>query len=552
LTQHVLADFDVARSLDGPLSAPVGDDVDAYLANVDRLLEVASTFQERAETSRAAESALKVSQDLLARAMGRCDEKMRQLMTFYARNDAQLAAGSAETTVDGTLGRALAEDALPPLLALVQHMDAVSYTAYQRTYVVVRSKALDTVLQRAGLSKLSETSTAADMARLPPEALVERASTWARVMRWLVALMGPERAIASQLLTEPVDSQATAALAERPLNTLLAFGGALCTGPIVAERLFAFLDVYAAATEAIQALQEPLAGKAGVKSLQKLAALAQAAGDAAHEAFDDLEASVGRGDNRPAGPDGTVHPLTASAMHALRRIFDAPQFLDLLCGTEPPPPQAPAGGQRKKKKGQSQQFCSQEALDIAGDVALRVIVAVHTQLDIRARPLANKAPALVELFLANNVAYMSGVVSRTKLLAHVLGSDWVERQEAEIDRHGDALFEITFGPVAETVSDLYGLNPGSLSTKDRERVKDKFRAFNDALEAHSQVMPQWSAPDEAMRRQLREKISDRVLRPYYALFDQFADSSFTKFKEKYVKYTPQEASRVLASFFEGR
>ena len=30
-----------------------------------------------------------------------------------------------------------------------------------------------------------------------------------------------------------------------------------------------------------------------------------------------------------------------------------------------------------------------------------------------------------------------------------------------------------------------------------------------------------------------------------------ARSSFTKFKEKYVKYAPHEAERVFQSFFEG-
>ena len=547
LTHAMLADFDVARGLDALLSAPVGDDVGAYLANVDKLLDVASKFQDRVDHSRAAEPALKAAQDLLTRAMGRCEEKLKQLLAAHGRNDTQLATGGAEPDKQA-LGPAVSPDALPPLLELVQHMDAVAYTSYQRAYVVVRAKALDAVLQRAGLAKVAEAAAAADMARIPPEALSERAGSWARVMRWLVTFLGPERSTAAQLLADPVDSQAVTALAERPLNTLVAFGAALCGGPHVAERLFAFLSVHAAAAEAVPRLQEPLAGPAGAKTLQRLDALAEAAGEAAREAFEDLEASVGRGDSRPAGPDGTVHPLTAGSMHALRRVFDSPQHMDLLCGTEPPPPEA---GQRKKKGKKQQQLCSPEALEVAGGVAMRVIVAVHTQLENRARPLAAKAPALAELFLANNVAYMASIVSRTPLLASVLGEEWVERQEAEVDRHGDALVEATFGAVADALNDLYGLDPGSLSTKDRERVKDKFRAFNDALEAHSQVMPQWSAPDEELRGRLRDKVMERVLKPYLVLFTQYADSSFTKFKEKYVRHTPQEAARAVASFFEG-
>jgi exocyst complex protein 7 len=555
LTQHVLADFDAARALDGPLSGPVGDDVDAYLAKVDALLDVASTFQDKVDTMRAAEPALKAAQDLLGRAMGRCEERFKQLVAARSRDDSRLAVNGEEPPA-GALPQLLPEDALPPLLALVEHMDAVSYTGYHKTYVMVRTKALEGVLQRAGLQKVADAS---DLGRVPPEAVQERAAAWGRVMRWLVALLPPERVAASRLFAEPLDGQTVSALAERPLATLLAFAAGVMSGSKVAERLFAYLDLHAAARQAHGALMATLAGTAGGKLLQRLDALADDTGDAAGRAFKDLVASVGRGDNRPAGPDGTVHPLTANAMHAVRRVFEAPQYLDLLCETEPPeqpPPEADdeddgGSGKRKKKKKKRAPVCSEEALEVAGDVALQVIVAVHTQLDVRARSLAAKTPALAALFLANNVAYMSSSVARTPLLGGILGDEWVERQELEVERHSDAVVDAAFGPVIEALNDCSGLDPRSLSTKDRERVKEKFRVFNEALEAQSQVMPQWSAPDEALRERLREKLTERVLEPYRVLFSRYADSSFTKFKEKYVKHSPQDAERALSSFFEG-
>jgi exocyst complex protein 7 len=127
----------------------------------------------------------------------------------------------------------------------------------------------------------------------------------------------------------------------------------------------------------------------------------------------------------------------------------------------------------------------------------------------------------------------------------------VVRQEAVLSAHAAALLAATWGAAAAEVNDTSGLDPSSLSARDRERVKDKFRLFNEALEALSARLPHWSVPDAALRRQLRAQLRAAVLPGYAQLYSGFAGSSFTKFKEKYVKYAPDEAERAFQSFFEG-
>jgi len=246
-----------------------------------------------------------------------------------------------------------------------------------------------------------------------------------------------------------------------------------------------------------------------------------------------------------------VHPLTAATMAALRRLFQSPQLFDMLTGLgEPPspPPPPPRRGKHDAPPPPPPQ-ASEEAMEEAGEAALRVIVALHGALEGRGRGC--KPPGLRELFLLNNAAYVTRAVRRTPLLLAALGEAWAQAQDELADGHAQALLAATWGAVPSELGDTRGLDASSLGVKDRERVKDKFRAFNDALDTAQAALPHWSVPDEKLREALRDRLRQAVLVPYEALYDAFAESSFTKFKEKYVKIAPAEAERVFQSFFEG-
>jgi exocyst complex protein 7 len=516
-TQETLREFDVPRGLEARLSAPVGADVDGYLADVDKLLDAAAFFEEHADTLTAAEPALRGAQELLSRAMARCEEHLRAHVAAHARDDAAACPpGKEPGGAAGELPPPLPEDALPVLRKLIAQMDAVGYDEYETALVEVRSRALDAALARQGLDKLS----AAEAGRLPPEALGERALAWGRVLRWACELWACERATLLDVLLPPeASADAAAAIAARSLEALCALGEAAVATRHGAERLFAFVDVHMAAGVAARPLSKALAGPAGKRLLGRLAALGAAAGDAAAAAFDDFEASVGRDDKRPAGPDGTVHPLTAACMHALRRLFELPQLFDMLAATGEAPPPPPRRG-----KGDAATPphvpASEAALEEVGGAALRIIMALHTSLEARAR--ACKAAGLGELFLLNNIHFVARTVRASPLLHDTLGDEWLERQEALIDAHAAGVLAATWGAAAAEVCDTRGLDPNNLSTKDRERVKDKFRIFNEALDALSSSLPHWSVPDAELRTHLRDQLHDAVLPGYEALYDEFA------------------------------
>ena len=522
-TEETLREFDVPRALEARLGAPVGDDVDAYLADVDKLLDAAAFFDDRVATLRAAEPALRGAKELLARAMARCAEKLRSLLDAHARDDSAAAPPGAEPPAE--LPPAVAAEALPAAAKLVQHMASVGDDEYEAVFVSTRSAALETTLRRQGLDKLA----AAEAPRLPPEALGERSLQWARLLRWAAALLAAEAPLATALLPAETAPDALAAVADASLNGVCGYGEAVAGAKRSADRLFAFVDVHTAAATALPQLRAALGGDdVECGAADRLEALRDVAGDAAAEAYTDLEASVGRDDRRPAGPDGTVHPLAASTMATLRRLFQAPQLFDMLTGVNDrpptPPPQPPP--QRRSKRDPPPPpppppQASEEALEEVGAAALRVIVALHSALDARGRGC--KAPGLRELFLLNNVAYVTRAVRRTPLLLDALGESWAEAQDSLADAHAEALVAATWGAAEAELRDLRGLDARSLGVKDRERVKDKFRTFNDALDTAAAAMPHWSVTDEALREQLRHRLQAAVLQPYEALYDAFAE-----------------------------
>lgn len=106
-------------------------------------------------------------------------------------------------------------------------------------------------------------------------------------------------------------------------------------------------------------------------------------------------------------------------------------------------------------------------------------------------------------------------------------------------------------PVLTEWADQEGLSPQSLSPKDRERVKAKFRVLNEQLQRLSEQLPTWIIPDANLRSLMLEQMRQQVVSPYGKLYNRFANSGFTTNREKYLKHTPDQLQAALQAFFVG-
>ncbi|KAJ7362142.1 Exocyst complex component 7 [Desmophyllum pertusum] len=81
-------------------------------------------------------------------------------------------------------------------------------------------------------------------------------------------------------------------------------------------------------------------------------------------------------------------------------------------------------------------------------------------------------------------------------------------------------------------------------------IKDKFKGFNTEFEELHQIQKTYAVPDTQLRDQIRDE-NIKLIFPLYETFrNKYASLSFTKNPEKYVKYTVDEVTAMLKSFFD--
>ncbi|ODV92453.1 hypothetical protein CANCADRAFT_56113 [Tortispora caseinolytica NRRL Y-17796] len=86
----------------------------------------------------------------------------------------------------------------------------------------------------------------------------------------------------------------------------------------------------------------------------------------------------------------------------------------------------------------------------------------------------------------------------------------------------------------------------SLSSKDREIIKEKFKYFNATLDELVAEHKALRITDSALRKQINNEIG--FIAPiYYRFYDKYAEGSFSKHAYKYVKYNKKQIDEILSA-----
>lgn len=81
-------------------------------------------------------------------------------------------------------------------------------------------------------------------------------------------------------------------------------------------------------------------------------------------------------------------------------------------------------------------------------------------------------------------------------------------------------------------------------------LKERFSGFTRELEDAAKSQRTYSVPDPRLREELRREL-DQALVPAYALFyGKYRAMSFSKNPGKYAKYTPEQVSELIKTFFD--
>ncbi|KAI5785003.1 Cullin repeat-like-containing domain protein [Peziza echinospora] len=247
-------------------------------------------------------------------------------------------------------------------------------------------------------------------------------------------------------------------------------------------------------------------------------------------------------------PDNGVLDFTINVMSRIRRLTDYKLTVTSLLV---------ALGDKNWNRPDSASLPSNSApmlFDITADgnqllsnYLTDVIDTLIGQLEAKAR-MQIKKNATIAVFMINNVAYIESIVRKSELWGVMNSStgnnNGARKIEAQRKKYVEMYLE-GWKECAAYLMDVTYIKAGSkmsLSTKDKEAVKEKFKNFNTSFDELVQRHKQYTFPEKDVRMMLAKEIS--FIGPLYGRFhDKYKDIM----RDKYIKYDRQTLDSTLAS-----
>ncbi|XP_059615265.1 exocyst complex component 7 [Phlebotomus argentipes] len=158
------------------------------------------------------------------------------------------------------------------------------------------------------------------------------------------------------------------------------------------------------------------------------------------------------------------------------------------------------------------------------------------------------------LFRLNNIHYILKSLQRSNLLELLSVTEpECEKNYQDLIQDLKNSYQRSWQRILAHISPLEDLpRPAAGKVRDKERavIKERFANFNKDLEEAWKTQRGISVPDVILREGLKRDNSETLIPQYNAFFETFADVQFSKNPEKYVKYKPQDVTRMLNSLFD--
>lgn len=181
------------------------------------------------------------------------------------------------------------------------------------------------------------------------------------------------------------------------------------------------------------------------------------------------------------------------------------------------------------------------------------IDALVLSLELKAKALQKKTTQ-VGFFILTNLEVVEHYITNSDIFK-ILGNTGAERLE-KLRKRGVDMFVESWKSAAALLMDVTILGGGSsgggssssksLSGKDREIIKEKFRTFNADFEVLVKTHKAYNITNQSLRQQLAKEV--RFISPlYHRFYDKHSGGDFSKHVDKYIKYNKQEFDRILES-----
>ncbi|XP_062185228.1 exocyst complex component EXO70A1-like isoform X2 [Phragmites australis] len=309
---------------------------------------------------------------------------------------------------------ALIEPKFVPLLAKLaqQLVQAGCQQQCSEIYSEARASALESSLKNLGVEKLSKD----EVQKMPWEILESKIGNWIHFMRIAVKLLfAGERQLCDQVFecSQSLRDKCFATITKNSLATLLSFGEAIAMSKRSPEKLFVLLDMYEIMCELQTEIDTIFVGESCYQMCDSATSLTKCLAQTAQKTFSDFEEAVEKDATKNIHTDGTVHPLTSYVINYVKFLFDYQSTLKQLFQ------------EFKREDGTGSELAA---------VTMKIMQALQNNLDAKAKQY--KDPALMHIFLMNNIHYIVKSVRRSEA-KDLLGDDWIQRHRRIVQQNAN-------------------------------------------------------------------------------------------------------------------
>ncbi|XP_051888914.1 exocyst complex component 7 isoform X3 [Pristis pectinata] len=250
--------------------------------------------------------------------------------------------------------------------------------------------------------------------------------------------------------------------------------------------------------------------------------------------------------------DGTVHELTSNAILFLQQLLYFQETASAMLASQvlgdtyhiPLDPREIGTSSSSYNSEFNRRLLSNYICKILGNL----------QLNLHSKAKVYEDTALGAVFLLNNFNYILKSLEKSELIQLVAVSQkhpdkaYKSHIEEQLQTYQRSWLKVTT-PLTE--GNLPAFQPGTkLKDKERQAIKDRFKAFNDGLEELCKIQKSWAIPDKEQRDKIRRAQKENVTVAYRVFWQRYSNVPFTKNVEKYIKYRVEQVEEMIEKLFD--
>lgn len=342
-----------------------------------------------------------------------------------------------------------------------------------------------------------------------------------------------------------------------PVLQLLGFADAVAMCPRATEKLYRTLGMYEALADVAPDLQalfssasagdEDEDGTTRELVAGEASAVAARLGATLRRTVEEFVAAIAGESSRRPVAGGEIHPMTRYVLNYCGLLADCRATLDTVLLLDPDDNPDDEDAINNEARSQSQGAPSTPSGRCMRELLTRLLGKMDEKSELY------DDAGLKNIFLMNNLYYVTQKVMDSPPLRELLGDDWIRRHRGQIRQYETAYLRASWTAALSSLRDDSPASPhggssgsgGRASSASREKDRQA-RGFNAAFEELYRSQTAWKVSDPQLREELRIAVSERLIPAYRSFLGRPRPQP-----ARHVKYSLEDLENYMLDFFEG-